>query len=206
MTTLALPRAPAGKRLLGSAPLEQWTIGAPPQPPRGLVRAALVFLVLGCPASRASTVSRWTAICASAYSNRRRWTTPTSSAPTARSRPRGKPARQPSGRAEGPGRPRSWRGAGFACSHRRRPAQFTARCFTRTTPMTGCFVFRGSISPEAFGDVLERCSFLYRIVRVSRTRCYRGSLWWRSSKMDCHAVRRSTAPAGANRWLRVSMC
>jgi hypothetical protein len=43
---------------------------------------------------------------------------------------------------------------------------------------------------------------------TSRTRCYRGSLRWRISKMDCQAVRRERAPAGAkglNGWLRVSM-
>jgi hypothetical protein len=43
---------------------------------------------------------------------------------------------------------------------------------------------------------------------TSRTWCYRGSLRWRMSKMDCQAVRRFMAPAGAkglNGWLRVSM-
>jgi hypothetical protein len=43
---------------------------------------------------------------------------------------------------------------------------------------------------------------------TSKTRCNRGSLRWRNSKVDCQAVRAITAPAGAkglNGWLRVSM-
>ena len=56
----------------------------------------------------------------------------------------------------------------------------------------------------------ERCSSLYRFIAssTSRTRCNRGSLRWRNSKMDCQAVRAKMAPAGAmglNGWLRVSM-